>query len=363
MKKLFVCIAVITCMVFIPLAGTGFKWEAAKAEAAEKTAKAQEKVVIGFLSMMMAIVWEQDMEAELKALAGGSNASILTMDSHADPALQLQQLDIMIGQGVDGIVVFIADEKMSKAVANKCNKAKIPVMAESIRMIDENGDLVVPVVELDGYGMGVICSEWLVQYLKDNKLTGNYEKMALIDLDMPNSWNIHQRADGVYDKFTELLPDFPKKNIIRANMKIEEGSNAAQQGYNSTSTTITAHPEIDTWLVIAPNDDQGGGASRALEQLGLNKNACVVSMGAESARSEWRKKEDTCWKAASFFSAYDCASLVWEGMMKMVREGVQPDKLWPEYIQKGQKFPLRKFTGTMVTKANFREIMGKYADR
>ena len=363
MKKLFVCIVVITCMIFIPLLGTGFEKGAAKAEAAEGTSKAQKKVVIGFLSMMMAIVWEQDMEAELKALASKSNASILTMDSHADPSLQLQQLDIMIGQGVNGIVVFIADEKMSKAVANKCNKAKIPVMAESIRMIDEQGNLVAPCVELDGYGMGVMCAEWLVKYLKDNNLTGNYGKMALIDLDMPSTWNIHQRANGVYEKFTELLPDFPKKHIIRANMKIEEGSNAAQQGYDATSTTITAHPEINTWLVIAPNDDQGGGAARALEQLGLDKNACVVSMGAESARSEWRKNEDTCWKAAAFFSAYDCASLVWEGMMKMVREGVQPDKLWPEYIQKGQKYALRTFTGTMVTKANFKEVMGKYADR
>jgi L-arabinose transport system substrate-binding protein len=48
-------------------------------------------------------------------------------------------------------------------------------------------------------------------------------------------------------------------------------------------------------------------------------------------------------------------------MMELVREGKAIEDLWPEYKEEGQTYAIRRFTGTMVTKENFREIMGKYA--
>ncbi|MFA5015314.1 MAG: substrate-binding domain-containing protein [Actinomycetota bacterium] len=370
MKKLLVSITIITCLVFLTLTGVGCKEEAAaeeettveettEEEAAEEETVVEEELTIGLLSMIMSIVWEQDMEAELKAFASESNATILTMDANMDPALQLQQLDNMIGQEVDGVVVFIADQEMSKAIANKCEEADLALIAESIRMIDENGKLVCPNVELDGYGMGVICAEWIAQYLEDNNIT-DYETVGFIDLDQADVTNIWDRANGVEDTFKELVPDFPEENFIRSPMDREKAG--ALAGFDAAMATITAHPEIDTWLVTGPNDDQGGGAVRALEQVGLDENACVVSMGAESARDEWKKEEDTCWKAASFFSAYDCANLVWEGMMQILREGKDPKDVYSEFKEEGQDYGLATFTGQMVTKADFREIMGKYAE-
>lgn len=328
--------------------------------AEEVVEEAEEELTIGFLSMLMAIVWEQDMEMEMKELASQDNATIVTMDSNLDPALQLQQLDNMLGTGVDGVVVFIADEKMSQSITDKCTAENVPVMFESIRMIDEDGKLTCPGVELDGYGMGVLCAEWLAQYVIDNGLSDDYSGVGLINLDQPDVVNIWERANGVEDKFFEMLPDFPKENYIRQSMDRDKGGSEA--GYDAAMAAITANPQIETWLAVGPNDDQGGGAVRAIEQVGLDENACVVSMGAESAREEWKKEEDTCWKAASFFSAYDCATLVWEGMMELIREGTALEDLWPEYVEEGQTYAIRRFTGTMVTKDNFREVMGKYAE-
>ena len=52
---------------------------------------------------------------------------------------------------------------------------------------------------------------------------------------------------------------------------------------------FTAHPEIKTWLVTGANEEGTIGAVRALESAGLDKNACVVGLGAYMAKDEFRK--------------------------------------------------------------------------
>lgn len=333
--------------------------EEAEEEVEEVAEEEKEPITIGLLSLSMSIVWEQDVEDVLMALAEQDNATIITMDANFDPGTMMEQLDQLIGMDIDGVVVFIADPLISESVANLCYDNDVAVLFESIRMIDEEGKLVAPGVELDGYGQGVLCGEWIGQYFKDNNITAPYEGIGFIDLDNPDSWNINQRAIGVEDSFYEMISDFPKDQFFRAEMPM--GKSAAEGGYDTAMATITANPELTTWFVTGPNDDQGGGAARALEQAGLDENSVVVSMGAESARDEWKKEEDTCWKAATFFKAEDCIGLVWEGMMQLVRGGVAEDELWPDFIAEGETYALKLFTGTMVDKSNFREIMGKYA--
>jgi len=348
MKKIFRISVVIACLLIMTLAVVGCK----PAE--------EDKMVIGFLSGIYEIQWEQDMEKELKKFAEEEDATIITMDSHLDPAEQLQQLDTMISQGVDGIIIFVANQKISQTVVDKCLEAGIPIVGESNRLIDEEGNICAPCVELDGYGMGVICAEWLVQYMEDNGISAPYEGVGFMNLHEADVSNIVDRADGAEETFFSLLPDFPKDNYFRVETGKEGGAAA---GFNIAQATISGNPQIKKWVVIAPQDDQGGGVVRALEQAGLADDSVVVSMGAESARYEWADKgSDTCWKAASFFSAYDCAVHAWRGLMEQVKEGKALEDVFADSKEPGQKYGLVKFTGQMVTPDNFREIMGEYAE-
>jgi len=78
------------------------------------------------------------MEAALIAEAKKCGATIITYDADKDIPTQLQQLDNMIAQKVDGIVIFIADQRISNAVVEKCKNAGIPIIGESIRLIDSS---------------------------------------------------------------------------------------------------------------------------------------------------------------------------------------------------------------------------------
>ena len=372
MKKVFLWLLVISMIAVFTLAGC--KEEVAEEEVAEEEEEvvaeeeevAEEEVVeeepitIALLTGSMAIVWEQDVEDSLKALAAEDNATIVTMDANFDAATMMDQVDQLIGMEVDGVVAFVIDPLLSQAIVDKFSGAGIALMFESIRMIDEEGHFLCPGVELDGYGQGVICGEWIGQWFADNGITAPYEGIGFIDLNNPTSWNIEQRAFGVRDSFFEAVPDFPEDQFFIAEMP--SGVTAAEAGYDTTTATITANPELTTWFITGPNDDQAGGSARALEQAGLDENSVVVGMGAESSRDEWKKEEDTCWKASTFFKADDCIGLVWEGMMELVRGGVAPEDLWPESIAEGETYAMKTFNGVMVTKADYLEIMGKYAE-
>jgi L-arabinose transport system substrate-binding protein len=352
MKKRLLKIAILACtlVMILALIGCGPK----------ENGEGEKTLRVGYLPRMMSLQWCQDVDAELRELAKQDNAEIITMDCQRDPAEQLQLLDTMIAQQLDGIVIFLADEKISETVVERCAEAGIPVIGESLRMVDEEGNYIAPCVELEGEGMGRICAEWLAQYLEDNGIKAPYEDVGFINLDDPETKPIHDRANGAEETFFKLLPDFPKERYYRVGLGKEGGAVA---GFNAAAATIAANPTIKKWLVVAPNDDQGGGAVRALEQAGLDKDACVVSMGAESARYEWADKgSDTCWKAASFFSAYDCVSIVWEGMMEILKEGKDPKEIYAEHKKPGQEYALVYFTGRMVTPDNYKELMGKYAE-
>ena len=108
------------------------------------------------------------------------------------------------------------------------------------------------------------------------------------------------RAEGEYDKFTELCPDFDTAKIFKADY-----DGTTDKGNTAATAVITAHPEIKKWLVTGANEEGCIGAARALESAGLDADACVVGLGAYMAKDEWNNKgaDGTCVKASAYFSA------------------------------------------------------------
>ena len=108
------------------------------------------------------------------------------------------------------------------------------------------------------------------------------------------------RAEGEYDKFTELCPDFSEDNIFYADY-----DGTTDKGNTAAAAVFTANPQITTWLVTGANEEGTIGACRALETAGLDADACVVGLGAYMAKDEWNDKgaDGTCMKASAYFSS------------------------------------------------------------
>ena len=197
---------------------------------------------------------------------------------------------------------------------------------------------------INAYAIGQVNGEWLANYAKENDLVGK-DEVGLLLLTMDTVSSCVPRAEGEYDKFTELLPEFDTSKIFKADY-----DGTTDKGNTAAAAVITAHPEIKTWLVTGANEEGCIGACRALESAGLDKDACVVGLGAYMAKDEWNNKgaEGTCMKAAAYFPA----TAVGEGSVEVLLDLINGEDVAMETA----------VDAVVVTPEDYKEVMGKDAE-
>ena len=255
----------------------------------------------------------------------------------------LKAIDNAIANQASGIVICVPDQTMSQAVVDKCKEANIPVVACDDGL-EANGEKIAPWIGIDGYNIGVANGEWLANYAKDNNLVSD-EKTGLLIMTMDTVSSCVPRTEGEEDKFKEIDPDFDENRIFKADY-----DGTTDKGNTASSAVFTAHPEITTWLVMGANEEGTIGACRALETLGLDKNACVVGLGGYLAKDEWNNKgaDGTCMKASCYFSEKDIGA----GSIDLVTKLIN-----------GEDAPMETAVpATVVTPDNYKEVMGDAAN-
>lgn len=284
--------------------------------------------------------WFIDEGDAAQAAAEAAGYSFTYVDAKMNPDEYLKAIDNAIANKAAGIVTCIPDQTMSQAVIDKCEAANMPVVAAD-DALEINGEKLAPWVGISAYKIGEANGEWLANYAKANNLNGPDVGLLLMTMDTVSS--CVPRAEGEYDKFTELFPDFDTNLIFRADY-----DGTTDKGNTAAAAVITAHPEIKTWLVTGANDEGCIGAARALESAGLDGNACVVGLGAYMAKDEFKKEGGSCVKAAAYFSAEDVGA----GSIEILTQMINGETPVMETA----------VDAVVVTPENYQEVMGKYAE-
>ena len=278
---------------------------------------------------------------------------VLLFDCSMNPDKYMTALDTAISRKVDVLIVCPPDQQLSQITVDRCKAAGIKVMADDDGLIDANGVHIAPALELDAYVVGTGIGEYIGKYYNDNNLKANYATTAYMLMDMPEVSSCVPRADGARDKFMELVPQFEQSKIIRVAY-----DGTSEKGFNVAAATITANPQIDRWIVTAPNDEGAQGATRALEQANKDKNAIVAGVGGYLAKDEF-KKDYSAFKATSYIDPVLDGTLAGNAAMDWIQQGKIP---YDEYKKPGAAFGIYPFPGTMVDRTNYRQIMGAAAD-
>lgn len=233
---------------------------------------ARKDIVIAGIYKALDQGWFQDTSAaaEKTALRLGAKEYI-KLDASMNPDKYMNALETVIARKVDGLIVCIPDQSLSKVTVDKCKAAGIPVLADDDALILD-GKKLAPSFELDAFLVGKQMGEWLVDAVKKNGLVKNPPATAFLSLTMLTVNSCVPRSQG-YESAWKAGP-FAKVAIINADYNGE-----TEKAFNAASATINANPKIKTWFVCAPNDEGAQGAVRALEQRGLDKNAVVVGLG------------------------------------------------------------------------------------
>lgn len=271
--------------------------------------------------------------------AGGK---FIYVDAKMNPEEYLKAIDNAIANNASGVVTCIPDQTMSQAAIDKLAEANIPVVAADDALQDASGNKLAPWVGINGYVIGEANGQWLADYAKENDMLTDPE-VGLLLMTMDTVSSCVPRAEGEYDKFTELCPEFDKAKIYRADY-----DGTTDKGNTAATAVITAHPEIKKWLVTGANEEGCVGAARALESAGLDKDACVVGLGAYMAKDEFKKESGSCMKASAYFPA----DAVGAGSVTVLLDMIA-----------GKEVPMETAVdAVVVTKETYQEIMGAAAE-
>ena len=288
--------------------------------------------------------WFIDEGAAAQKAVEEAGGEFIFVDAKMNPEEYLKAIDNAIANNASGIVTCIPDQTMSQAVITKCEEAGIPVVAADDALQDTDGNKLAPWVGINAYVIGEANGEWLANYANENNLVGN-EEVGLLLMTVDAVSSCVPRAEGELDKFTELCPDFDQSKIFKADY-----DGTTDKGNTAAAAVITAHPEIKKWLVTGANEEGCIGAVRALESAGLDKDACVVGLGAYMAKDEWNNKgaDGTCMKASAYFSA----DSVGAGSVEVLLDMIAGKDVEME----------RAVDAVVVTPETYKEVMGSYAE-
>lgn len=311
----------------------------------EKTqAQAEGKGVVYGIYKAGDQTWFIDEGAAAQKAVEEKGDEFIYVDAKMNPEEYLKAIDNAIANKAKGIVTCIPDQTMSQAVVDKCKEAGIPIVAADDALQTEAGEKIAPWVGINAYVIGEANGQWLADYANENNLAGDPE-CGLLILTMDTVSSCVPRAEGEYDKFTEVSPDFAKERIYKADY-----DGTTDKGNVAATSVITAHPEIKKWLVTGANEEGTIGAVRALESAGLDADATVVGLGAYMAKDEWNNKgaDGTCMKAAAYFSS----DSVGAGSVNVLYDVIS-----------GKEVPKETAVdAVIVTPENYKEVMGKAAE-
>jgi|LSQX01.2.fsa_nt_gb L-arabinose transport system substrate-binding protein len=335
--------------------------EEASAETEENEKSEDEKLVFQYFATSMTVEWIQQIEEALKELGEENNFELLSADANRDIDQQLSQIDTAIQQDIDGAFVFIVDEGSAEAVVEKFNDAGIPIIGETLKLEDKDGNPIAPVVELNAEGVGAECGKWVSENHQEvNVDLSDQEKVGFIANTNSKYQSDLNRVTGFESTFFESFPDIPENQRFLADCASEATStDNTEASYNQVLTILSTNPNIEKWVIFSSVDSYGMGAVRAVEAMELVENTIVVTPGGELAVKEWANDSGECWRAACYYNAMDFGEALVDGMLQIVREGKDPKDIYPEHKEEGDDYAFFKVVGNMVTPETYEEYINK----
>jgi ribose transport system substrate-binding protein len=225
----------------------------------------------------------------------------------------------MIVQGVQGMIEFQTDEQFGKAIMDKFNAEKIPVIAIDIPMegatfFGVNNSLA---GEMAGKGLG----NWI-------KKNWNGQVDALIMLELPQSGPVPAaRLKGQRDGLESVVG-----KIDESKVKHLDSKNTLEEANRLVKDALSTLPDAHHIAVVCINDDTALGAIGAAESQGRKKDIAVVAVdGSDRGREEIRKPgTPMVGTTASFPEKYGDKLI--PAIIKRIKGEQIPDKFYTDHV-------------------------------
>lgn len=230
-----------------------------------------------------------------KAAADAAGAKLLVQNLHMDSNGAVNTLDTVLGQGVDGVVIVVPDQKIGPTVIQKANDKNVPIMASDDAIKDSAGKAA-PFTGFDGVSMGTKVGTKAGELFKAGNWAG--QKVGVLDIQNPGLSVCVDRTNAATTAFQTASGATPGTGFQLFHP--QNPNNDSPSSNAVIAATITAHPDIQKWVVWGCNDETVQGAVRALDAHTDPANVIAVGLGAYLACQDWQANKPSGFKAALF---------------------------------------------------------------
>ena len=278
--------------------------------------------------------------------------------ANSDIDALIQNIEIYADQGIDGFLIVI-DATANKRICEVLDDTGIPYIAMLNSVQDENGSSLVPCVGLDNFEVG----ERLLQWLYDNYKTywGDIDetKIGLLNFNFSPNVDFNNRNNGSLARFKELLPN--NTQIFEAD-GVTGGLNE-QTGYDLASAILSANPEVEYWFVPACLELYSQGASRVVEQLGIDEKVLMTCCDSVVLTGAWDTGYEGCWVSCLTTSGYQYGIPGICGLVAILDGKATMENIWSSVRDPNDKMTFYKISSDIVTidtyKAYFANVVAE----
>jgi ABC-type sugar transport system substrate-binding protein len=207
------------------------------------------------------------MNAAAKAKAEEMGIDLQIADGQADAQKQLDQIEIAIAEGVDGILYFPADQASTITVVRRLKDSGVPFLIINSRVDPSVEALIGTFVGPDYYSQGVIAGQMALEALGDDG--GN---VVIIE------------GAGGTEAQGKRSAGFEEAIAVNPNVKVL----AKQQADWDPAKAMAVMEDYiskfgdDIDLVYTQDDGMWAGAAKALRNVGMIDSVEMVSIGASA---------------------------------------------------------------------------------
>lgn len=267
MKKKMISLILSVAMVTSVLAGCGVAdkeskkgatTEAKGGASGKEAENGEKKLKIGITLYSLKNEFTVRIANAAKAKADELGAELVVYDGNYDPSTQINQVETMISDGVDGIILNPQDAEACSPCVDKAIEAGIPIVGVNTRV--KNDKLTSYVGSQD-----VLAGEMEMQKVVDT--LGGKGKIVIIEGPMGQSAQI-ERRQGIQN----VLDKNPEIEVLA-----EKTANwSRSEGMTVMENWLQAFDQIDA--VVAENDEMALGALEAIKASADKKEITVVGV-------------------------------------------------------------------------------------
>ena len=264
------------------------------------------------------------------------NYTMQDISANDDADYYINLIETTASQDYDGYFLDFHQETKDRVleVATELKLIWLPGLSS---YTDDDGKLLYPASSADSYKYGGDMTVWLDQEAKNMWGDFDQQKLGMVGVNYTLNSDIKARVTGAYDKFKELYPDIADTNYWEAD-GASHSSFTADTAYNLVSAIISAHPDIEYWIIASSMDDYANGAARAAEAANKQDKTIVIATGGIALVSQWDEGNESCWKACIYYDTNLGAKTICAALMSLIDGDTTPETLWPQWVAPGEKY-------------------------